>query len=53
MVGRAAVSGVGCGLKQRPNQQQYLFLYIISLLLFSYIWCVVQCVASKVDFSFS
>ena len=33
------------------SQQQYLFLYIISLLLFRYL-CVIQYVASKIDFSF-
>ena len=33
------------------NQQQYLFFYVISLLLFRYL-CVIQYVASKIDFSF-
>ena len=39
---------VAAFLNRDHNQQQYLFLYIISFLLFRYL-CVIQYGASKID----
>ena len=49
----SAVSVVRLWSETDHNQQQYLFLYIISLLLFRYLYCAIQYVASKIDFTFS